>query len=134
MNLVEYLIIGFLVVMTIGAWVLINSVRHAEDAFENELGFQLGIASPVKSLDTFPAFVPAAQPRAAVPEITPAQSQRSTPGSKPPMLPANLTATDLNPQPSGKLRQAQPPGDSTPPISHEAHTAFPGNADTPSTE
>jgi len=117
MNLLEYLIIGFLVVMAIGTWLLANSVRRAEDGFENALGFQLGIAPAVLSLYSYPAYIPAAPARAEIPEFTTQNAPRRPPGSKPPMLPANLTVADLNPSPERKSRLPGDPANTQPPFS-----------------
>ena len=123
MNLLEYLILGLLVVMATGTWVLIGAIRRAEVGFENEHGFQLGIAPPVQSLYSFPVYAPAAPARAVIPEIIPQVSSRRPPGSKPPMLPANLTVADLNPSTERKPRHPRNSAETQPP--------FPNSADTP---
>ena len=122
MNPLEYLILGFLVVMAIGTWVLINAVRRAEDGFQWEHGFQLGIAPAVQSLYPLPVYAPAAPTRAVVPEFTGLQSSRRPLASKPPMLPVNLTTADLNPSTERKPRQARKPVDTQPPFSDSANS------------
>lgn len=94
MNPVAYLIAGLLVVLTIGVWVLVDALRHADDAFENELGFQFGLTPPVTSLDNLPGFIPTPAAPVVVPDPAIGKPRRP-PGSKPPMLPANMTAADF---------------------------------------
>ena len=124
MNLVEYLIAGCMVVMAIGVWVLINAFRNADDAFENELGFQLGIAPPVKSLDALPAFVPATPSPAVVSEMVPFKPRRP-PSSKPPMLPAGMTVTDFDTRQTGAPWPLKQPADSNPPVSSGSQATAP---------
>jgi hypothetical protein len=124
MNPVEYLIAGCMLVMAIGAWVLINALRNADDAFENELGFQLGIAPPVKSLETLPSFVPATSPRAIMPVVA-ASKPRRPPSSKPPMLPVGMTVADLDARQTGAPWALQKPVESNPPVSSESQATTP---------
>lgn len=124
MNSVEYLIAGCLVVMAISAWVVINVFRRAEDAFENELGFQLGIAPPVKSLDPLPGFVPATPPRAIVPQMVPSKPRRPA-SSKPPMLPAGMTVADFDARQTGAPWPLQKPTDSNPPATSQSQATTP---------
>ena len=132
MNLLEYLILGFLVVMAIGTWVLSGAIRRAEDGFENEQGFQLGIAPPVQSLYSVPTYAPAAPARAAFPEITLPKPPRRPPSSKPPMLPVGLTAADLDTRQTGAPWQRIQPAGSNPPVSSKAQAPAPGTPDSPS--
>ena len=122
MNLLEFLILGFLVVIALGTWILAGAVRRAEDGFENEFGFQLGITPSVQSLYSFPVYAPAAPARAVIPESTLQFSSRRPPDSKPPMLPANLTVADLNPSAERKPRLTQDPAETQPPFSNPADT------------
>jgi hypothetical protein len=129
MSQLAYLVLGFLVVMVIGTGVLADAMRRAEDGFENEQGFQPGIAPGVLSLYPFPSYAPAMPVRAAVPEITTPISPRRPPGSKPPMLPPDLTVADLNPsterKPNRRRRKAdtnQQHQDTQPPFSDSADT------------
>lgn len=124
MNIVEYLITGFLVVMAIGAWVLINAFRNADEAFENELGFQLGIAPPVKSLESLPSFVPATPPRALVLEL-PTSKPRRPPSSKPPMLPVGMTFDDLDTRQTGAPWPLQKPVELNLPVSSDSQATTP---------
>ena len=128
MNPLTYLILGFLVVMVIGTWVLIGAVRRAEDGFENEQGFQLGIAPPVQSLYSLPVYAPITPARAVIPEVTPHKSSRRPPGSKPPMLPVNLTTADLNPSPERKARRPRKQAEAN---RQDTQPPFPDSADTP---
>lgn len=124
MNLVEYLIAGCFVVMASSALVLLNAIRHAEDAFENELGFQLGIAPPVKSLDALPGFVPVTPPLAVVPGLVPFKPRRP-PSSKPPMLPAGMTVADFDARQTGAPWPLMQPPDSKAPVSSESQATTP---------
>ncbi|HWA29392.1 MAG TPA: hypothetical protein VG734_27325 [Lacunisphaera sp.] len=130
MNSVEYLIVGLLVVMAIGIWVLIDATRKAEDAFENELGFQFGIAPPVTSLDSLPDLVPTPPPPAVVPD--PATSKpRRPPGSKPPMLPANMTAADFATNAPWQPAAPANPAPTSPESESPASNPSPDATDTP---
>jgi hypothetical protein len=116
MNPLEYLISGFLAVMAAGTWALMNAIGQADDGFQNEYGFQVGIAPPVLSLYPRPVYAPAAPARAVVPEITHQKSPRRPQNSKPPMLPVDLRVTDLNPSTERKSRQERDPQETTPPF------------------
>ncbi len=124
MNPLEYLILGFLVVMAVGAWVLIQALLHAEDAFETELGYQIGFAPPVKSLEAHPAFVQVSPPRATVPEMTTIKPRRP-PSSKPPMLPVGMTVADLDTRQTGAPWQQKQPPEPIPPVSSESQVTAP---------
>jgi hypothetical protein len=123
MNLLAYLIPGFLVVMASGTYILFRAVRRAEDGFENEHGFQLGIAPSVQSLYSRPVLAPAAPARAVIPEATRRISSRRPSGSKPPMLPANLTLADLNPSTERNPRLPRKPAETQPPFPDSADTS-----------
>lgn len=128
MNPLEYLILGFMVVMVIGTWVLIGAIRRAQDGFENEHGFQLGIAPPLQSVYALPGFSQAGPARAVVPEIITTKSPRRPQGSKPPMLPANLTVADLNPSTERKPRRRRKQADTN---RQDTQPPFSGSVDTP---
>ncbi len=128
MNLLEYLILGFMAVMVIGTWVLIGAIRRAQDGFENEYGFQLGIVPSLQSAYALPGFPQTAPARAVMPEITPTKSPRRPQGSKPPMLPPNLTVADLNPSTERKPRRRQKQADTS---RQDTQPPFSGSVDTP---
>jgi hypothetical protein len=129
MNPLEYLILGFLAVIVIGSWVLLDAMHRAEDGFENELGFHLGTAPAVLSLYPRSAYAPVIPARATVPEMSPQSFPRRPPGSKPPMLPADLTVADLNPSterkprpPRAQTEMDRQGQDTQPPFSGSANT------------
>ena len=128
MNPLEYLIIGFMVVMVIGTWVLRGALRRAEDGFENELGFQLGFSSPMQTVCALPANSQTGPARAVVPENSTIKSPRRPQGSKPPMLPVNLTLSDLNPSSGRKPRRSRKQADTS---HQDTQPPFPGSVDTP---
>jgi hypothetical protein len=102
---IDYLLIAIAAVILIGGWALISAARAATDGYEDELGFHAGatpawiVLGPAKAPIT--AYTPDASARASVPEDSTAQPPegRTIRGSKPPMLPADLQADDLNPRP-----------------------------------
>ncbi|HEX2898397.1 MAG TPA: hypothetical protein VHS96_01635 [Bacteroidia bacterium] len=96
-----------------GIVTLLTGLRNAMDGFEDAFGFHFGITPAVDSLfpsasQSFTVFEPASIPRAAVPRFF--KSRRKS-ASKPPLLPTNLDAKDLNPTPVGG---SKPSGESAP--------------------
>ena len=119
MNPLEYLILGLLVVMVIGTWVLVGAIRRAEVGFENEHGFQLGIPSPMQSHHPLQTYAPAIPARANLPEFNQQKPSRRNRGSKPPMLPVNLSVSDLNPHTERKPRRQRKPAPTQAQVTHE---------------
>lgn len=100
MTTAEYLLAGLAVFLLVGGGTLFTSVMRAAEGFEDEYGFHFGLTPALmvlypQSVTTL-AYVPAEPVRAEVPD---APKPRRNAGSKPPMLPANLEADDLNPRP-----------------------------------
>ncbi len=102
---IDYLLIAISAVLLLGGGVLIAVASKATDGYEDEFGFHAGatpawvLLGPAATPNT--AFAPDDSVRAAVPD-EPAAKQpeaRTIRGSKPPMLPADLQADDLNPRP-----------------------------------
>ncbi len=101
----DYLLIAITTVFLIGGWALIKAAQDATDGYEDEVGFHTGATPAIVLLGPIAAptvaYAPDASARAAVPD-EPAAKQpeaRTILGSKPPMLPADLQADDLNPRP-----------------------------------
>lgn len=102
---IDYLLISITTVFLFGGWALIRAARVATDGYEDEWGYHAGSTPAWILLGPAPApttaYVPDASTRACVPEAPAAQQPeaRTIRGSKPPMLPADLQADDLNPRP-----------------------------------
>lgn len=105
MLLIDYLLIATIACFLVGGWALIKAVRSATDGYEDEFGFHAGPTPAWVLLSPFatPAstYAPDAPARASVPDDPTAREPeaRTIRGSKPPMLPADLQADDLNPRP-----------------------------------
>lgn len=102
---IDYLLIVITATFVIGGGMLIKAAREATDGYENEFGFHAG-ATPAWVMDgpvatPTTAYAPDTSVRASVPDEPSAKQPeaRTIRGSKPPMLPADLQADDLNPRP-----------------------------------
>ena len=102
---IDYLLIAFSAVFLLGSVALITATGKATEGYEDEFGFHAGptpawiLLGPTPAPGT--AYAPDASARACVPEDPTASQQpeaRTIRGSKPPMLPADLQADDLNPR------------------------------------
>lgn len=102
---IDYLLIAITTVFLIGGWALIKAAREATDGYEDDLGFHAGATPALVLLGPLAppatAYAPDDSARASVPAETVAKQPeaRTILGSKPPMLPADLQADDLNPRP-----------------------------------
>jgi hypothetical protein len=130
MNPFGYLISGSIAFFTFGGWNLVQATRYAPEGFEDDLGFHLGVTPQLGSL--YPrlassTFSPANQARASVPK-TP--KRRQIRGSKPPMLPPEMSVQDLNPSSPDKSQQKSP-SHSQDPQAGQTQIPFPssGNKD-----
>jgi hypothetical protein len=100
---IDYLLIAVSAVLLLGGVVLITAASKATDGYEDEFGFHAGptpawiLLGPAATPST--AYAPDASARASMPEDPTARQPeaRTIRGSKPPMLPADLQANDLNP-------------------------------------
>jgi hypothetical protein len=102
----DYLMPGSLLLLLLGGWSLAHASRNAREGYQDEFGFHFGQTPPVTSLyDSFGNGGFYGQlGRAPLTQVT---KRSRNGGSKPPMLPANLTVDDLNPQPAAKSRRAR---------------------------
>lgn len=105
MSPVVYLLLGSMILLVIGAWLLRNAIRHADAGFENESGFHFG--DPVAVNNAVP------RPR------------RQRGGSRAPMPIAHQAAMERHDASSRKGRRNKKTGDSNPPIHLGKQAAFP---------
>lgn len=102
---IDYLLIAVSAVLLLGGVVVITAASKATDGYEDEFGFHAGatpawvLLGPVATPAT--VYAPDSSARASVPDEPTAKQPeaRAIRGSKPPMLPADLQADDLNPRP-----------------------------------
>lgn len=145
MSLVEYLLIGFAFVLLLAFGTLLRELRRARDGHEDALGFHSGAPSALSMLADAVTARPAAQ-LARAPEAAGAgesmsgdftlesaspfvpKARRRSVHSRPPLLPANLTLDDFNPQPpspSVMSRRRKKSADSAAPLPSQSQFPFP---------
>lgn len=101
----DYLLIALASGFLLGGLALIATARAAKDGYEDDFGFHAGPTPAWLTLGPAMApstvYTPDTSARASVPEEPTAKQPegRTILGSKPPMLPADLQADDLNPRP-----------------------------------
>lgn len=145
MSFVDFLLLGSGFVLLLAFGTLLRALRRASDGHEDALGFHPGapralsvLADVVTTLpgsNLSPAPDPAGAESSSERKFTlesadpfvPKARRRSV-HSRPPLLPANLTLDDFNPQPpppSVTSRRRKKSGDSAAPLPSQSQFPFP---------
>lgn len=145
MSLVEYLLIGFAFILLLAFGTLLRALRRATDGHEDALGFHAGAPSALSVLANVVTALPGGNVPPASAAVGAARSteteftlesaspfvpkaRRRSAHSRPPLLPANLTLEDFNPQPPSPnvvSRRRKKSADSAAPLPSQSQFPFP---------